>query len=199
MLEILEDYFTLDLEDAQEALSVYRRFDEQTNQQAPATDAPLHHRNWCSPVCSVQIKLYKLGRELPGGYQLESLPQLKKLSDQAALLLHCLRRDTYCSLPPAMGNRSRSRRYSSLWPIFHPTLPSWYRRPQNAQIQHHNTQPAACLQIHTAHTVCAGCSMASPLQQPCRRCDCTVQVIPTLTDYIKQLEDAEGSLVRMRM
>jgi len=61
VLEILEDYFTLELEDAQEALNVYRRFDEQTNQQ---------------------IKLYKLGRELPGGYQLESLPQLKKLSDQ---------------------------------------------------------------------------------------------------------------------
>ena len=61
VLEILEDYFTLDLDDALEALAVYRRFDEQTNSQ---------------------IKLYKLGRELPGGYQLESLPQLKKLSDQ---------------------------------------------------------------------------------------------------------------------
>merc|ERR1712195_302923 len=61
VLEILEDYFSLDKETALEALQVYRRFDEQTNQQ---------------------IKLYKLGRELPGGYQLESLPQLKKLSDQ---------------------------------------------------------------------------------------------------------------------
>eukprot|EP00658_Telonema_sp_P-2_P012342 TRINITY_DN14704_c0_g1_i2.p1 TRINITY_DN14704_c0_g1~~TRINITY_DN14704_c0_g1_i2.p1 ORF type:complete len:494 (+),score=163.55 TRINITY_DN14704_c0_g1_i2:204-1685(+) len=61
VLEILEDYFSLDKETAEEALQVYRRFDEQTNQQ---------------------IKLYKLGRELPGGYQLESLPQLKKLSDQ---------------------------------------------------------------------------------------------------------------------
>eukprot|EP00656_Telonema_subtile_P052312 TRINITY_DN725_c0_g1_i3.p1 TRINITY_DN725_c0_g1~~TRINITY_DN725_c0_g1_i3.p1 ORF type:complete len:535 (-),score=125.15 TRINITY_DN725_c0_g1_i3:142-1746(-) len=61
VLEILEDYFSLDKESALEALQVYRRFDEQTNQQ---------------------IKLYKLGRELPGGYQLEDLPQLKKLSDQ---------------------------------------------------------------------------------------------------------------------
>ena len=33
VLEILEDYFSLDKETAMEALQVYRRFDEQTNQQ----------------------------------------------------------------------------------------------------------------------------------------------------------------------
>ena len=35
VLEILEDYFSLDKETALEALQVYRRFDEQTNQQVP--------------------------------------------------------------------------------------------------------------------------------------------------------------------
>merc|ERR1719409_1275094 len=88
VLEILEDYFTLELDDAQEALSVYRRFDEQTNQQ---------------------IKLYKLGRELPGGYQLESLPQLKKLSDQVIPTLT----DYIKQLEEAEGSKPRSRARAS--------------------------------------------------------------------------------------
>ena len=58
VLEILEDYFSLDKETALEALQVYRRFDEQTNQQVPPTQQVVAEQWWeVQQVAAGQIEL----------------------------------------------------------------------------------------------------------------------------------------------